>query len=640
MLRPLFQSCPSVRQLWSSAGVAALVSAFALPTGAQSLESYIDYSAENLPGRLYVPPAGVDPEALRPMVIALHGGGGIGNNNIGNVWDFEDLLTAAKSHGAFIYAPQAMSAFWGAQNRPAAIMAQLDRAIETYGIDPNRITLTGFSMGGGGTWHIGALYSDRFAAILPVCGIVPRAPYEAENLLGKPIKVFHARNDPSVRVSDSRTRINELLRLANHADIQPPALTAAGDFLFIQDSLNLSYTEWETGGHAIWNRVYQSQEVTDWLFSRSLVATEPEGRITLHPQSATFPLGASLELVVTTAGIDSPSYQWTRNNIPLAGATNDIYRVESLTLEDAGLFRVEITDGDRKLIGGPALVQVAEPQQSQLTNLSVRGHIASTENPLIVGFVASGNPSERLFRAIGPTLSDHGIFDALPDPQIQLHSQANGEVTVVAENQDWGGDARVAQLTVEAGAFPFAQSSSRDAAFTWTGTGAFTAHVSDEANQSGTVLVELYAADMAEDHSLINVSARQSLSSPDDVLIAGFVLDGNIPKQMLIRAIGPSLARFGVDAPMTNPRLQLFRHEASEGVLFAENTTWIHESNADQMNAAVPGAFTIDEEEKDAAVLLNVPTGIYTVHASSADQGTGDVLIEVYVVPASDLLSN
>jgi predicted peptidase len=206
---------------------------------AQSLDAYQDFSTENLPGRLYIPPEGEDPNALRPMIVALHGGGAIGNNNVGNIWDFEPLLQAAQSAGAFLYAPQSSSAYWHREDRPAAIIAQIDRAIERYGIDPNRISLTGFSMGGSGTWHLGSIYSDRFSAIMPICGIAPGHDYAAISLLKKPMWVFHARNDPSVAVDNSRNQINELLQLSDLANLQPPTRSSVSNFQFADESLNL-----------------------------------------------------------------------------------------------------------------------------------------------------------------------------------------------------------------------------------------------------------------------------------------------------------------------------------------------------------------------------------------------------------------
>jgi len=178
---------------------------------AQSVEAYLDFSAENLPGRLYVPPAGLDPDAQRPMVVARHGSGSRGRDNIKNIGNFEFLLNAARNRDVFLYVPQATSAYWGVSDRPAAIMAQVDRAIAQYGIDPNRITVTGFSMGGGGAWALGSSFPDRFAAIMPVCGISPRFGFQPTPLSETPVWAFHARNDTSVPVTASQRHINELL---------------------------------------------------------------------------------------------------------------------------------------------------------------------------------------------------------------------------------------------------------------------------------------------------------------------------------------------------------------------------------------------------------------------------------------------
>lgn len=598
---------------------------------AQSLEAYIDFSAENLPGRLYVPPEGLDPAARRPLMIALHGGGGIGRDNIKNIWDFEPLLNSARDRGVFLYAPQATTSFWDRADRPRAIMAQVDRAIAQYGIDPNRITVTGFSMGGGGAWALGSFFPDRFAAIMPICGISPQFGYRPAALSETPVWAFHARNDPAVPVTRSQQHINELIANAGLPVLTPPAADSGADFEIRYDSPVIRYTEWGSGGHAIWPRVYASEEAIEWLFTASLSAAEPSSKIITHPQSSTLASGSSLNLNVTTSGIESPTYQWTHDGQALVGATDATYTFTSLQSSDAGLYQVQVSDGAQQLTSRPAVVHVAAPQRGGLVNLSVRARLDANAPLLIAGFVTTGPAQERLIRAIGPTLGEHGVSDPLPDPEIELYQNINNQNNLRTTNQQWGGDDHIAQLTTKVGAFPLPNPTSSDAALVWSGTGVFTAHVSDIGNQPGTVLTELYTTDQTPAQSLINISARQKLNEATDVLIAGFVLGGNTPRQILIRAVGPGLAHAGVNSPVANPELRLFVHLSGEDILFAENTTWTDETNAAEMPQAVPGAFPLFEFDNDAALLLTLPAGVYTVHATSALEGSGDVLIEVYL---------
>lgn len=229
-------------------------------------EDYQTYSTPNVPGRLYAPPDAEASSTPRPLILGLHGGGGIGSNNSGFTIDFTDLLAEAKRRKAYLYLPQAKSAFWHSSTRSSSIIAQIDKAISDRNIDPNRIYITGFSMGGGGTWDLLNLYPDRFAAAIPICGIAPRSGSIYQNVSGTPIWAFHARNDPTVSVSNTRNIINGFL---NAAELSLPSYPNSGDFFFESKDQSLRYSEYQNGGHAIWWQVWRTDALYDWMFAQS-----------------------------------------------------------------------------------------------------------------------------------------------------------------------------------------------------------------------------------------------------------------------------------------------------------------------------------------------------------------------------------
>ena len=230
------------------------------------VNEYEVFSMTGLPGRLYVPPDAEGSPEPRPLILALHGGGAIGSNNTWNVWDFDELLDGVRERDAFIYAPQATSARWTASSRPENIMTMIDRLIEERNIDNTRIYVTGFSMGGGGAWDMLALYPDRFAAGLPVCSVSPRTPDYQTTISGKPIWAFHARDDTIVSRTSSQAVVNQIL---DTLDFDRPSYPNTGDFQFSEPGASLSYTEYATGGHIVWPRVYSQSDTIDWLFSQS-----------------------------------------------------------------------------------------------------------------------------------------------------------------------------------------------------------------------------------------------------------------------------------------------------------------------------------------------------------------------------------
>lgn len=123
---------------------------------------------------------------------------------------------------------------------------------------------------------------------------------------------------------------------------------------------------------------------------------------------------------------------------------------------------------------------------------------------------------------------------------------------------------------------------------------------------------------------LRNVSSRVSLV-PNQPSLTGFVVAGNAPRRVLVRAIGPSLAAFGVGNVATTPVLAVFRG----GISLATNSGW---SGATNLAAAfsATGAFALPAASRDCAVTLALEPGAYT--AQVRDPAGGDVLVEIYFI--------
>jgi hypothetical protein len=125
---------------------------------------------------------------------------------------------------------------------------------------------------------------------------------------------------------------------------------------------------------------------------------------------------------------------------------------------------------------------------------------------------------------------------------------------------------------------------------------------------------------------LVNLSTRLHVSAGDaeGASIAGFVVTGSTPKQILIRAVGPSLAQFGVAQPLPDARLRLVD---GKGAVVATNDGWDGDA---QIAAAAKSvsAFPFVDGSSDAALLVTLQPGQYTAQVSSSHSGTA--LIEVY----------
>jgi hypothetical protein len=271
----------------------------------------------------------------------------------------------------------------------------------------------------------------------------------------------------------------------------------------------------------------------------------------------------------------------------------------------------------------------------RLINLSSRVRIGSGGNVLITGFVIGGAEAKQvLIRGIGPALAGLGVQGTLANPQLRIYRGSE----VVAQNDDWSTGADSAALAgafQRLGAFALAPGSKDAALFVALAPGAYTAHILTD-GAGGVALAEIYDASPnpnAEYQRLINISSRGDVGTGENILIGGFIVTGNAPKKMLIRAIGPGLTAFGVAGALADPRLGIF----NSATRIAENDNWSAasaEAAATAQAARDTGAFALANGSKDAALILTLAPGAYTAQVSGADgTSTGVALIEVYEVP-------
>ena len=193
--------------------------------------------------------------------------------------------------------------------------------------------------------------------------------------------------------------------------------------------------------------------------------------------------------------------------------------------------------------------RVATPAEA--VNISGRSQVGTGENVAISGFIVAGTASKRVgVRGMGPSLASFGVVAPLADPMIELR-RANG--SLVLANDNW----KETQQTEIANA-GIAPSNDKEAALIATLTaGNYTAIVRGKNGGTGVGLAEVYDLDQAADSRLANISTRAFVGTGPDVLIGGFITGNKIgATRIAIRALGPSLAQFGITNPLPDPRLQ------------------------------------------------------------------------------------
>ncbi len=128
---------------------------------------------------------------------------------------------------------------------------------------------------------------------------------------------------------------------------------------------------------------------------------------------------------------------------------------------------------------------------------------------------------------------------------------------------------------------------------------------------------------------LTNLSTRINLKAENPGnLVAGLVISGTEPMDVLIRAVGPSLADYGVSSPLENPSFRIFDQNAE---VIGSNDDW-GSAYPDTIRsvAAELGAFALREDSTDAAAMVTLAPGAYTVHVERRANTAGTVLLEVY----------
>ena len=160
-------------------------------------------------------------EGLYPLVIFMHGAGERGNPDGSEVdlvskHGFLRYVNEGTDYPFMIVAPQCPRGnYWGSYVE--SMNRFLDHVLETYPVDPNRVYLTGLSMGGTATWLWGMGNPERFAALAPVCG--EGITWYGGSLAKMPIWTFHGDIDESVSPHESLEMVSRINKKGGHAKL-------------------------------------------------------------------------------------------------------------------------------------------------------------------------------------------------------------------------------------------------------------------------------------------------------------------------------------------------------------------------------------------------------------------------------------
>ena len=306
--------------------------------------------------------------------------------------------------------------------------------------------------------------------------------------------------------------------------------------------------------------------------------------ITVQPVGSTVDWGRSWTVSVTATGTEPLGYQWRKDGVVIIDATGASLTISNVTPADAGAYSVAISNSAGTVISSGAPLSVKEDVVPLIT-LQPTGMVVASLTPFALAVQAAG-PGPFTYQwqldyvdipgAAGPVLE-------VQDPQ--LFDQGTYSVTVT------------------------------------NAYGTVSSHA---------VAVTVQLPPSSGSH-LLNISNRGFVGTGGEIMIPGFVVSSTGHMTVLVRAVGPALQSFGVTRVLEDPELRIM---TSDTVLYT-NDNWSDNpaAEATAQIAVLVGAFPLPAGGKDAAIVVTLPPGTYTVHAQGKDGGTGTALVEVYEVP-------
>lgn len=250
-------AAPSVAVLVAALlGTCLLLAGCRGPGASWSEHAWSGRTADGLLYRIDVPADARRPAEGWPLLLFLHGAGERGDDlAVGNHGPLQVRNRMPELQEAVILSPQCPAGRWW---RSEPLLALLDEVQADLEVDPSRVYVTGYSMGGYGTWNLLSKAPDRFAAAVVVSGggdpkrrwpVIP-VDFSMDEVLRArdvPIRAFHGADDGVVPVEENRLVVD--------------ALHEAG-------ARDLELAVYEDVGHDAWTRTYAEPELWRWLFAQ------------------------------------------------------------------------------------------------------------------------------------------------------------------------------------------------------------------------------------------------------------------------------------------------------------------------------------------------------------------------------------
>lgn len=308
--------------------------------------------------------------------------------------------------------------------------------------------------------------------------------------------------------------------------------------------------------------------------------------ITQQPASQFVEWGSTVNFSVAATGSPAPGYQWEKNGSPMAGATNPTLTLAGVTSNDAGSYRVVVTNSGGAATSATASLTVVQPAPQHVAPVITQPPVAQTVNAgesVVFSVVATGSPA----------------------PSYQW--EKNG-VALAGANQS--------SLVLNA--------------------------VTTNDIAGYRVIVSNPGGSVASATAGLNVVSAPVVSTPPPLVFAEvqvaadgsrvgptFTVNGTGPRTFLVRAAGPSYAAVGADGVVADPGVEI----RVWSKVLAANDNWGGTPEVMMAAKQVGAAPWVNSESRDAAMIVTLYPGTYDVVAHGVGGSSGKALLEVYELP-------
>ncbi len=387
--------------------------------------------------------------------------------------------------------------------------------------------------------------------------------------------------------------------------------------------------------------------------------------------------GSNVRLTVTATGAPAPGYQWLRGGQPMAGATAATLVLANVQPTDAGDYLVRVSNAHGTVstpavpltiargkyagvyfgTGAPAgtfalhvrddggavfaavgtgasgvvvtrTVAIDADGRAQFTAGGAAVELTLTENGNVTGRLSAGAAVVTLAGSRGATAGATQAFAGYflagttdGAATVDVFADASGRAFLLASDNRGGVGTLATAGQISAGGI--------------SGTiAANGASVTINPSAAGAASLVGAADRVASRQRLTGLSTRAQAGAGSSATIVGFVVSGEVPKPVLVRAVGPTLAAFGVGGVLPAPKLELFRGQT----VIASNAGWGTSPNAGEITnvSAQVGLFALAAGSADSALLITLAPGGYTAVMTDVQGRTGNGLVEIYDLAADD----